>query len=251
MDTKDATGFFIVVLLVLAALSPMASAAEKVDLYFLIDGSSSLNPSDFELQKQGIADVINDSTLVPQDGSVSVCVIQFGTNVVVEVPLTTITSQTVADQISADIMSITFMYALNNMGGAFNTATANLPTDLSGRQVIDISTDGVPSTGPDAMTARNAAIAAGFDEVNTLGVGFYLDEAFLQSLVHPQPWEEPPGFYLYAANFSVFSEAIEEKIVRELQPTTSAVPALTPLGLFALAGMLAAVAVLGIGLKKR
>jgi hypothetical protein len=57
-------------------------------------------------------------------------------------------------------------------------------------------------------------------------------------------------FVKSAANFTVFSEAIEERIIQELQPPTpSAAPALTPLGFFALVGMLAAFTVIGIGLK--
>jgi hypothetical protein len=197
----------------------------KVDLFFLIDGSRSISAINFTLQLQGIADPINNSSIVPQDGSVSICVIQFDSIVSLEVPLTKITSQTVADQLAADILNITQSNNNTNMSGAFDMATANFPCCPADRQVIDLSTDGVPNRPQGVgdiyaytMNARNNSIAAGFDEVNTLGVGTGINETFPQSLAYPQPWEDVPGFYLYADNFSTFTEAMEVKIGQELQP---------------------------------
>jgi|GEM_PF-3628137 len=192
----------------------------SIDLYLLMDGSTSINATEFGLQKQGLAAAINKSDVVPQDGSVSICVIQFATTVRLEVPLTKITSQTVADQVSADILNINQLSGNTNISGAFYMAIANFPCCPSDKQVIDLSTDGVPTTGGNyvgAWTARNASIAPGlFDVVNTLGVGDGIDAPFLQNLTYPGLWNDTPGFYSYADNFSAFSWAIEQKIIREL-----------------------------------
>jgi hypothetical protein len=104
----------IVACLVLLLSTAAVTAAEPVDLFLLVDGTGSISGANFTLQQEGYAYAINDSSVVPQDGSVSVCIIMFGyfdTQWVypskVEVNLTTITNQTVADSVSAQIMAMT------------------------------------------------------------------------------------------------------------------------------------------------
>jgi uncharacterized protein YegL len=190
------------------------SAVDKVDLFFLVDGSGSISSSDFELQKEGLAEAIKDSTA--QDGRVSVCVIQFSDYARLEVPLTTITSQSVADSISANIMTMRQINGGTNMSGAFDLAVANFPSVPAKRQVIDLSTDGVPNRGYDPMVARDAAVSAGFDEVNTLGVGTEIDETLLRDLVYPQPSTSAPGFYIAAVDYKEFKAKMKE-IIKEVR----------------------------------
>jgi uncharacterized repeat protein (TIGR01451 family) len=193
----------------------------EVDLFFLIDGSGSVESANFTLQLEGIAKPLRNESIVPRDGSIGVCVIQFSTDVSIEVPLTPVTNDTI-DQINSSIMGITYMDDYTNMSGAFDVATAYLtqlqsccPT--SKKQIIDLSTDGEPNRGRDTMTARNDSIAPGlFDVVNVLGVGDELNETLLKNLVYPQPWNDTVGFYNYIANFSVFQWAMENKIITEI-----------------------------------
>lgn len=197
--------------------SANGNGAEKIDLFFLVDGSGSISAADFTLQKKGLAYAINDSSVIPQDGSVSVCVIQFSGIATVEVALTTITNPTVADSVSAAIMAISQMGGMTNMGGAFDVAVANFPSDPSGRQIIDLSTDGVPTAGElNPIPARDRALAAGFDEVNTLGVGTGIDETLLRNLCHPPPSTTAPGFYVYATDYNDFVDEIRAKIRKEI-----------------------------------
>ncbi len=202
-----------------------------------------------------MAYAINDSTIVPQDGRVSVCIIQFASTAQVEIPLTTITNQSVADAVSAGIMAISKQGGGTNMSGAFYVAVANFPSDPSGRQVIDLSTDGSPNNPTATNLARDAALAAGFDDVNAIGVGLSpgsSSELFLQQLVYPQPWTSVPGFYILATDFQDFKDKIKEKIRKEIEPPKpSAVPAMTPIGLIALIGLLSVIAAMSIKIRKR
>jgi len=227
-------------------LSPLPA---QVDLFFLIDGSGSIDAANFTLQLEGLAYAINDSTVVPQDGSVSVCVIQFSDYARLEIPRTIITNKSVADAVSAKILNITQIGGMTNMSGAFEVAIANLPPGLPGRQVIDLSTDGRPTAGYDPMIARDAALAAGFDEVNTMGVGKDINETLLKNLAYPQPPDDAPGFYMYVENYQEFKEGIRDKIRMEIRPV--AVPTMTPIGIVVLIGMLSVIATIAIMKRRR
>ncbi len=195
------------------------TSAERVDLYFLIDGSQSISPEDFELQKQGLANAVSNPDVVPQDGTVRVCVIQFSTTAKVEVPLTVIDT-TNASVVAGRIMSISQMKGYTNMSGAFRVAIDHFPGDTRGVQVIDLSTDGYPTGGDSTekvLNIRDEAIAAGFDVVNTLGVGGDIDEDFLKELAYPQPWQVSPGFYVHAEDYHDFVDKIREKIRVEVE----------------------------------
>lgn len=192
----------------------------KVDLFLLVDGSGSISTGDYDIQKQGIASAIVDPSVVPQDGSVSLCVIQFSSTSDLIVPLTTIDSQVTADGIAAIVQNMTQPAGTTNMASAIDMAIANLPADLSGNQVIDLSTDGVPDSEADAIASKDNAIFAGFDAVNALGVGSGVNEQFLRDLVYPQPSDDYPGAYSFAADFNEFSSAIAEKIVKETKPVS-------------------------------
>jgi len=190
-----------------------------VDLFFLIDGSQSISQQDFELQKQGLAEAVKDPNVVPQDGTVRVCVIQFSSNASMEVPLTIIDPDN-ASLVADDIMNITQMKGNTNMSGAFRVAIENLPGDSSGIQVIDLSTDGYPTGGDSeekVLNARDDALSEGFDVVNTLGVGMDIDQDFLKELAYPQPWQESPGFYVHAEDYHDFVDKIREKIRVEVE----------------------------------
>ena len=205
-----------------ASILPPPTPATDYDVFFLVDGSGSISASNFQLQKEGLAYALNDPSITSQDGSVSVCVIQFSDYAYVEVPLTTITSQSVADSISARIMAMSQLGGSTNMADAFDVAVANFPSVPAKNQIIDLSTDGAPTAGgygtisdrDAAIIARDAAVAAGF-EVWVIGVDLTpgsTDEEFLQGLVYPQPYTDKPGLYMYATDFQHFKEEIGRKI---------------------------------------
>lgn len=194
------------------------SAVDKVDLFFLVDGSYSIIDHDFELQMKGLAEAINDSTVIPQDGRVSVCVILFGSgDAKVIVSPTTINSQSTADLVSETVKNQIQPGGRTPMAKAFDLAVKNFPRDTSGRQVIDLSTDGQPNNKRVTMNSRDAALKKGFDEVNTLGVGTKIDETLLRDLVYPQPSTSAPGFYIAARDYEDFKAKMKDKIIKEVQ----------------------------------
>lgn len=232
----------IVACLVLLLSTAAVTAAAPVDLFLLVDGTGSISDANFTLQKEGYAYAINDSSVVPQDGSVSICVIMFGYwkpetatpakendyPSKVEVNLTTITSKTVADSVSAQIMAMTQPGDKTAIDSAFILAndTLNAFGDRPGEQIIDIATDGKPNinetwyppTGENipfataaAYAARNASVEKGyFDEVNSLGVDIEneADRDFMKNLVYS-------GFYMEAVDYVDFKDEIREKIYIE------------------------------------
>ena len=235
----------IVACLVLLLSTAAVTAAEPVDLFLLVDGTGSIDPANFTLQKEGYAYAINDSSVVPQDGSVSVCIIMFGYWKTgsgapiendypskVEVNLTTITNLTVADSVSAQIMAMAKPGDQTAIDSAFILAndTLNALGDRPGRQIIDIATDGKPNINETwyydepfataaAYVARNASVEKGyFDEVNSLGVDVENEAGrdFMKNLAYPQPWTSAPGFYMEASNYTDFKDEIKEKLRREI-----------------------------------
>lgn len=255
-------GIFIAAILVISAFALTGvSAAEKVDLFMLLDGSNSISPANYSIQLNGYADAISNSSVTPQNGDISVCVIMFGyfpPNRIkgprsppyyanVEVPLTTITNQTVADSIADTILAMPQPGDHTPMPRAFTLANETLTDYVSRgntspdvRQIIDISTDGRPNwicggnreeyqPAVDATyEARDDAIFKGyFDEVNVLGVDV-IDEAhppaqpynrdFLVKLNYSLKPANHSGFYMEAPNWEAFPDAIKEKMQRELKP---------------------------------
>ncbi|NQE46805.1 hypothetical protein C5S31_12365 [ANME-1 cluster archaeon GoMg2] len=258
-------GIFIAAILVISAFALTGvSAAEKVDLFLILDGSNSISPANYSIQLNGYADAISNSSVTPQNGDISVCVIMFGyfpPNRIkgprsppyyanVEVPLTTITNQTVADSIADTILAMPQPGDHTPMPRAFTLANETLTdyvtrgnTSPNVRQIIDISTDGRPNwicggnreeyqPAVDATyEARDDAIFKGyFDEVNVLGVDV-IDEAhppaqpynreFLVKLNYSLKPANHSGFYMEAPNWEAFPEAIKEKMQRELKPHVS------------------------------
>jgi uncharacterized Zn finger protein len=180
------------------------------DLYLVVDSSQNLvDDGYFDLQIEGLASAIY---AIPQDGTVSVCVIQFSDFAKVEVPLTTITPDN-ANWVSAQIRGIVPIERNTNMSTAFYKVakvineTSNAPTII-----LDISSDGWVTEG-DTMAARAAALAEGLGVINVFGIGESSDTintVFLQSLV------TPTGFYIFATDSGIIVDKTEEKIRQEV-----------------------------------
>lgn len=224
-----------------------AWGAVKVQQAVCIDGSGSISAANFGLLKEGLARAVEDPNTMPQDGTVELTVIQFGIGVgaQVEVSPTVITSQVVADMVAAVIRGIAQGGGLTPMPAAIDMATAQITgsANFAGaeRQVINISTNGVPQDQPGTITARDNAVAAGIDLICSEAVPG-ANVPFMLTVVWPQPgveippgvYPEPPGsagFVRKVANYDEYEEAIKEKIRFVIRPR---VPLSTQLGLILL-----------------
>lgn len=221
------------------ALSATAVKAVNLELALLIDGSGSISSSGFALQKSGYVTGLNAA--MPTNGTVTVGVWQFASSTIQSVfPLTTIAS-------AADLTNL--VNAINGMVqigggtplGAAITTAANALVALGNsanpaiRQLIDVSTDGVASDN--AVAARNAALAAGVEQINGLLVGAGASNAFVGGV---------DSFAITVDDFNDFAPAITSKLQREVTGTvpdggmTYAMLGMALLGLAAMRRKLAA-----------
>lgn len=199
---------------ILLAVAPGVHA-QTLELCSLVDGSGSIAPGDFTIQLEGLASAIEDGGIVPQDSTITASVVQFSSSATVEVAPTLIDGQTTADNIAAQIRAITQIGAGTRIDLGIDSCTAQFNAGAD-RQTIDLSTDGA-STG-DPVAAADAAVTAGVDVINALGVGAGVDQSQLEAIVRPQPASQIPedGFVLLVEDFDEFSDAIAQKLFAEV-----------------------------------
>jgi hypothetical protein len=127
-----------------AADCPMCPTT-TLQVAVLIDASGSMDASEFLMQLQGVAGAVNNT---PPDGTVEITVIQYGSNVSVEVPPTVIDSTATRTAVANDILAIVKGGGSTNMAGAINTARTQLTGsprfECAAWQAINLSTDGFP-----------------------------------------------------------------------------------------------------------
>ncbi len=211
--------FLAVNLLVCASKIALAGpvAAPSIDLALCIDGSGSISSSDFELQRLATASAIEDARIVPQDGSVRITVIQFATTVQNVVLPTIIDSPATAVAVADQVDSMTQLGSGTNLGGCIERATELILNEVSEatNRVIDVSTDGNPTEGPDSEEAAAAAEAAGIDVINAIGVG-NANVSLLEAIAFPKPVGGARGFVAYVDDFVEYVERIGQKIELEV-----------------------------------
>jgi uncharacterized repeat protein (TIGR01451 family) len=194
-----------------------------VELGLILDASGSISNSDWTIMKQGLADAI--LTNIPDDGSVELTVVQFGStdNEQVEVYPTIITVDNKND-IANIILAMNKVGIMTNMESGFvlcaDTMVASSNHEPSNRQVINLVTDGYPNQG-DAIAGRNYLIntlgmTEDQDEIDAEAVGSGADAVYLQNnIVYPQPGNIAPpfipGWVYLVSSYTEFTSAIGEK----------------------------------------
>lgn len=214
---------------VLSFGSGAARAQQSVELCLALDGSGSINSSDFGLQLEGYAVAIENAAVVPRNSTVAVSVVQFSTSATTEISEVLIDSAATAQTLASDIRAISQNGGGTNAGAAIDECVNAISPQRSGfQQVIDLSTDG---SFPDATANADAAVAAGVDAINALGVGSGVRVTQLEATVRPQPASAPPsrGFVVTVDGFDEFEPTIAAKIQAEVSggsAGTEPVPAL-------------------------
>lgn len=201
------------------SLLSAAAPAGAVELCAALDGSGSLSPAQFQLQLEGLAGAVEDPSIVPRDGSATLSAVVFEWGASVAVPATVIDGEASAAAFAAAVRAIPWRFGhRTDMVAAIQSCSGQF-RDAADRWVIDISTDGRHSQtlGTDPLAARDAAVAAGLDVLNALGVG-EADLDFLGTLVWPQPAAAFPddGFVVAVPDFSAYVDAMREKIRAEI-----------------------------------
>ena len=238
------------------AITASAQAASltsvDVELSLLVDVSSSVNSSEFNLQKQGYVDVFSDGSLFNDfiskgnEAKIAVNLIYWSSGGRQEeaVGWTLIDSvQASQDFANAVNASTRPFFGATAPGSAIDFATPLFRTNQfdGARQVIDVSGDGRENSGLDTATARDNALNDGIDAINGIVIGgnpsvrsFYENE-----LIGGVNGDGTPGFVLEATTFEDFGDVIEQKIQAEIVSVAVPEPG-SMIGLFAVGAFSAA-----------
>ncbi len=188
---------------VAATLAASPARAIPIELGLAIDGSGSISTSNFALQRNAYINVLQDVSVLPQDGSVAVGISQFSSFSTLEFPTTVITGATIGNLIAA-LTGMTQQFGGTNIGAAINQLTGDIFGNgiASDKQVIDVSTDGFGSLG----TSVTDALTAGIEQINCLGIGAGANCSFAAGT---------GSFSVTVASFADFEAALRQKIIRE------------------------------------
>ena len=192
-----------------AAMPTTANAAVSVELGLLIDGSGSIGSANFALQKNGYLSALGDTSVLPTDGTVAIGVYLFGASTTTIFPMTAITSGNIASLIAA-ITAMTYPAGGTPTDTAVDLAVRDIFGNSieSARQILDISTDGVPNSQAAYNTSKAAALAAGIDQINCVGIGAGANCGLVIG--------GTGAFSVNATTFDDFENALKRKITIEV-----------------------------------
>lgn len=197
----------------------MAVTVVDLELALLVDSSGSISTSEFALQRDGYAAAFNSPTLqaaFDAGRSVAATLIYWSSasQQSIAVGWTLInsaaSSASFADMITATVRPFA---GGTSIGPAIDFATPLFASNDfdAARQVMDVSGDGTSSVSQ-TQAARDAALAAGIDQINGLAIGSQSIATFYQNSVIGGPG----AFVVAAEGFDDFSSAINEKLGREI-----------------------------------
>ncbi|MBY0521332.1 MAG: DUF1194 domain-containing protein [Sphingomonas sp.] len=205
------------------AVPQMASAQQAVDLELalLVDVSGSVDGTEFDLQRQGYVNAFNDVALqnVFNSGRTAAVTFIYWSGVGEQqqaVGWTLINSGATSAAFANAIAATGRPFSgTTGIGEALAYATPLFSSNLfnGARQIIDVSGDGATNTGRDTLTARNAALAAGIDQINGLPI---LGEAGLLAFYQNNVQGGVGSFTTPADSFADFDAAVRTKIGREI-----------------------------------
>lgn len=198
---------------------PFVARACDTALILTIDVSNSVDPAEYRLQIDGMADALQDPEIVQAmiRGNVAIAVVQWSgaDKQEISIPWRQVRTALDAVQLSEDARLMPRAFVLSDTAPAeaiyfalrlFETA----PTCI--RQVIDISGDGTPNSGRDTEAARNTAERSGVTingiAIESLGLAI---STFFQRQVITRD-----GFVITARTHRDYPDAIRRKIIREL-----------------------------------
>jgi hypothetical protein len=152
---KKKIGVIAALLVIVALAVPLASApavsatvAVQIQVAMVLDGSTSINSTEWNIMVTGVATALNDSQCVPRDGSVEFSVIQFSTNARLEIGPVVITDANVA-AVANNITHITQLTGSTCISCGLCLAADTLYNSPhfspSIKQAINVVTDGDPN----------------------------------------------------------------------------------------------------------
>ena len=200
-------------------MAPLAAHACDTALILTIDVSNSVDPAEYRLQVDGMADALQDPEIVEAmvRGDVAVAVVQWsGTDrQETSIDWRQVRTSLDAQRLSKDARLMPRAFVLSDTAPAeaiyyalrlFDTAPA------CSARVIDISGDGTPNAGRNTIAARQAAQRAGVT-INGIAIeslGIAITTFFKRQVITRN------GFVITARTHRDYPDAIRRKIIREL-----------------------------------
>jgi hypothetical protein len=215
-------------LVVVATLGLGAKAnAAPIQLGFILDRSGSIGSGNWTTIVNGLSSAVN--TYVPLGGLYEVSVVSFATGATIDVSPFLVTSAASRTNLAALIQGIAFTGGSTDMAAGFASMQTAFGLSTAGATAsyVNFATDGVPNSQATAITARNALIAAGVDNISIEGIGSGVDATWLQnSICYPGPCDATSpynnfpaeGFYIGVADAAGYAGAIGNKIQTVVTP---------------------------------
>lgn len=229
----------------LAAAGTAHAAPIRVALGIVIDGSGSIDATEFSTQISAYQTVLGDSSILPADGSVVVNVVQFSTTAQIEQTAIRISSEADRSTLLGALAAMIQLDSLTDIAAGIDLAVSDLDAFLATidpgefdpdfTKLIDVSTDGFDNVGATPESAVANAIANGYSAVNCLGIGPFADCS----------WNDGNGEDFLASSFADLLPVLEDKITFEItgdpggggEPTSVPAPATILLLVPGLAGL--------------
>ena len=218
----------------MAWASPKQAGAQTevaLELVLAVDTSSSVNATEYGLQMRGIATAFRSQEvidLISHSGGVAVAVIQWSSWAA---PGSAATWRLLDDEASVlafaaqvEASPRASVGSLTGIGTAIRAALRALDDNrfAGRRRKIDISGDGQTNTGLPLEEARKLARAG---DVTVNGLAIETDIPELATYFRNQIIAGPDAFVIAAADYVDFARAMQEKLLRELEPKISRGPA--------------------------
>ena len=207
------------------SLTPLAHSITPVDieLSLLVDISGSINSSEYDMQLEGYqaafeSDRLQNAIINGTEGQIAVQLIMWSGsgNQQIMHDWALIDSAQASDDFAQAIGSIARPFSgWTAIGSAIDFATPLFASnEYEGyKNIIDISGDGTNNSGVSVANASDQALANGIDTIN--GIVITQSQSVVNQYTNDVIGGDQP-FLLVASNFSEFQQAIEDKIVAEI-----------------------------------
>ena len=206
----------------LAALPSFANTTVGLELSLLVDVSGSVTTAEFNLQRGGYVTAFQSAAvqaaIAATPGGIAVNLIYWSGSGQQNqaIGYTQLTNAADANAFATAINGTLRPFSGQTApGSAINFAVPLFSSNTfdSAKQVIDVSGDGAQNNGANTLAARNAALAAGIDQLNGVVI---LGEAGLFNFYDNNIKGGAGAFVETAATFADFSDAIQRKLFREI-----------------------------------
>lgn len=198
---------------------PHVAAACDTALVLSIDVSNSIDPAEYQLQVDGMADAMQDQDVIDAmvAGSVSIAVMQWSgeDRQDLSIPWRQIRTALDVEVLSAEARLMERAFVLSDTAPAeaiyFAVDLFRSAPDCKSK-VIDISGDGTPNAGTETASARQFAQQQGIT-INGIAIesmGMAISSFFKRHVITRD------GFVITARTHREYPDAIRRKIIREL-----------------------------------